>query len=342
MMKFQQRTAMAFFSISLLLVVSCEKEPGNWTAVHRAGESIYGVWRSPTKAAATLAVAEVKGNLRARGEQVSGLPILTTLAPVELLPVQVVAGRNVSQAEWVQSRAPSTYQGETLYRDRPVAPDLYHAYGFQRQAEVEYQSRKFGSEPLILLEIFDMGTAENAFGIYSFNTYPQAETVWVGSKALLSGGYLRFAKGKYFVEIEGYEFATGIREGIVALAKAISLQIQEPPTKVPLFALLPRANRIGGSEKLFRSHWTLSQIYSGLPLNLPQLTGFPLGVSASYRDNDAADWVNARVVFIVRFPDAATADAAWTRYREVVTKASPSFEMGANGEILVDEQLPSE
>ena len=342
MIKFQQWTAMALFSISLLLVVSCEKEQGNWTAVHREGESIYGVWRSPTKAAATLAIAEVKGNLLDRGEQVSDLPILTTLAPIELLPVQVAAGRNVSQTEWVQSRAPSTYQGKTLYRDRPAAPNLYHAYGFQRQAEVEYQSRKFGSEPLILLEIFDMGTAENAFGIYSFNTYPRAEMVWVGSKALLSGGYLRFAKGKYFVEIEGYEFATGIREGIVALAKAISAQIQEPPTKVPLFALLPHANRIGGSDKLFRSHWTLSQIYSGLPLSLPQLTGFPLCVSASYRDNDADDWVNARVVFILRFPDAATAEAAWTRYREEMTKASPAFEMRANGEILVDEQLPSE
>ena len=342
MMKFQRWTAMALFSISLLLVVSCEKESGNWTAVHREGASIYGVWRSPTKAAATLAMAEVRGNLRARGEQVSDLPILTTLAPVGLLPVQVVSGRNVSQAEWVQSRAPSTYQGKTLYRDRPVAPDLYHAYGFQRQAEVEYQSRKFGSEPLILLEIFDMGTAENAFGIYSFNTYPQAEMVWVGSRALLSGGYLRFAKGKYFVEIEGYEFATGIREGIVALAKAISLRIPEPPTKVPLFALLPRAARIGGSDKLFRSNWTLSQIYSGLPLNVPQLTGFPLGVSASYRDNDATDWVDARVVFIVRFPDAATAETVWTRYREVLTQAAPSFEMGAAGAILVDEQLPLE
>ena len=338
-MKTHGKFGVALFSITLLLLVSCETEQGNWTAVHRDGAYIYGAWRAPSAKIAEVALTEVKHNLRAQGEQVAALPLLTTLAPAELLPVEVVAGRNISQqTEWMQSRAPSTYHRETLYRDRTVAPELYHAYGFQRQAEVEYESRKFGSKPLILLEIFDMGTAENAFGLYSFNTYPQAVTEWVGCKALLSGGYLRFAKGRYFVEIEGYEFATGIREGMIALAKAVSAQIKASPTKVPLLSLLPSSDRISGSDKLFLSNWTLSQIYSSLPLSVPQLTASPLGVSASYRDNDATDWVDARIVFIVQFPDAATAETVWSGYRESVTETSAAVEMGANGEIFVDEQ----
>ena len=162
----------------------------------------------------------------------------TTVSPESLLP------SNGELLGWVQSGAPSTYQGKTLYRDRATSPDLYYAYGFERQAEVEYETPRFGSKPLILLEIFDMGTPENAFGIYNFHTYPQMKFEWVGAKALLSGGYLRFAKGKYFVQIEGYEFATGIREGMIALAKAIAAEIKDPPPKLQILTLLPKNKKI--------------------------------------------------------------------------------------------------
>ena len=249
---------------------------------------------------------------------------------------------------WLQSRAPSTYHGKTLYRDRALSPeaspDLYYAYGFQQQAEVEYQAPQFGSKPLILLEIFDMGTPENAFGIYSFYTYPRMTFEWVGAKAMLSGGYLRFAKGKYFIQIEGYEFATGIREGMIALAKAVATQIKDPPPKPQILALLPNNKRIHGSTKLFRSNWTLSQIYSTLPANVPQLTDTALGISAHYQNKmDSTNWMDAQIVFIIRFPDTATAESAYIRYRDIIyalmdgltaIDGSAGFERRTDGAVL--------
>ena len=102
---------------------------------------------------------------------------------------------------------------------------------------------------------------------------------WVGSKAMLSGNYLRFSKGKYFIQIEGYEIATGIREGMITLAKIIATQIKDRPPEPPILALLPSRNKINGSTKLFRSNWTLRQLYSTLPVNIPQLTDTAIGVS---------------------------------------------------------------
>ena len=117
---------------------------------------------------------------------------------------------------------------------------------------------------MILLEIFDMGTPENAFGIYNFHVYPQVKFEWVGSKAILSGGYLRFTKGKYFIQIEGYEFATGIREAMVLLAKSIAAEIKDAAPKPQILNLLP-SNKVSGSIKLFRSNWVL-------PANLQYVT----------------------------------------------------------------------
>lgn len=287
-----------------------------------------------------LEVAENIASFSAQvGEPATTEDVLqTTLSPERLLP------NNGELLGWVQSLAPSTYQGQKLYRDRATSPDLYYAYGFKQQAEVEYQTPQFGSKPLILLEIFDMGTPENAFGIYNFHTYPRMKFEWVGSKAMLSGGYLRFAKGKYFVQIEGYEFATGIRDGMIALAKAVAAQIKDPPPEPQMLALLPKNKMIHGSTKLFRSNWTLSQIYSTLPANVPQLTDTALGISAHYQNSpDSTNWMDAQIVFIIRFSDATTAESAYVRYRDVIyalMERTVGFEKRTDGAVLINEPSP--
>ena len=333
------RLSLCTILLCSVILISCSQEQGSWTATQREGQFIFGVWNGPTAKIAEQLMFDVAANIKSmppkNGQGAATDEVLqTTVPPEQLLP---------SEGEllgWVQARPPSTYQGKKLYRDRPTSPDLYYAYGFQRQAEVEYQTPRFGSKPLILLEIFDMGTPENAFGIYSFHTYPKMKFEWVGSKALLSGGYLRFAKGKYFVEIEGYEFATGIREGMIALAKAVAAQIKDPPPEPPLLILLPKQKKIHGSTKLFRSNWALSQIYSTLAAPVPQLTDTAVGISAYYQNNDhLANWMDAHIVFIIRFPDAATAESTYTTYTDVVDavmRGNEGYEKRADGAVLIN------
>ena len=330
------RFSLGIFLFFSWMVISCSDEQGNWTAVHQSNEYIYGVWHSTTAKKAQQSVLEVGVNIENASallaQSVGTNNLQTTVSPDQLIP------SNGKLSGWVQSRAPSTYEGKTLYRDRATSPDLYHAYGFERQAEVEYETPQFGSRPLILLEVFDMGTPENAFGIYNFHTYPQMKFEWVGSKAMLSGNYLRFSKGKYFIEIEGYEIATGIREAMIALAKIITAQIKDPPPKPQTLVLLPSSNKVSGSVKLFRSNWVLRQIYSTLPVNVPQLTDTPLGISARYRENvKSKNWTDAQIVYIIRFDDTSTAESAYTLYRDSVMKRTATFEVGTSGALLINE-----
>ena len=327
-------STLLFFS---LILISCSKEEGNWTAVHQESEYMYGVWHSTTSKKAEQIILTVRENIKnasALLEQstAAGNIVQTTVSPEDLLPS---AGE---LSGWVQSRAPSTYEGKTLYRDRASSPDLFYAYGFERQAEVEYETPQFGSKPLILLEIFDMGTPENAFGIYNFHTYPQMKFEWIGSKAMLSGNYLRFSKGKYFIQIESYELATGIREGMITLAKIIAAQIKDPASEPQILALLPSSNKVIGSVKLFTSNWVLSQIYSTLPFDIPQLTDPALGISARYRENTkSTNWMDAQIVFIIRFADTSTAESAYTLYRDSVAKGTVTSEVGTSGALLINE-----
>ena len=325
---------MSFFFC--LVLISCGEEQGSWTAIQQEGEYIYGVWHGTTVKRAGQMMQQIAENVKSAsiqsGESLTGKSIMqTNISPEHLLPA------DGEILDWVQSRPPSTYEGKSLYRDRATAPDLFYAYGFQQQAEVEYETPRFGSKPLILLEIFDMGTPENAFGIYNFHIYPQVKFEWVGSKAILSGGYLRFSKGKYFIQIEGYEFATGINEAMVLLAKEIAARIKDPASEPEMLTLLP-SNKVNGSIKLFRSNWVLRQIYSTLPINVPQLSDTALGISARYRDKvDSKNWIDTEIVFIIRFPDPSTAKSAYTVYRDSVVEAALPLEVDANGTILVSE-----
>ena len=337
MFQTRRHFSLGMFLFFSWMLIACSEEQGNWTAVHQTSEYIYGVWHSTTGKKAQQVLLEVGGNIENASALLAeslatGVPLQTTVSPDQLIP------SDGELSGWVQSRTPSTYEGKTLYRDRALSPDLYYAYGFERQAEVEYETPQFGSRPLILLEIFDMGTSENAYGIYKYHTYPKMKFEWVGSKAMLSGNYLRFSKGRYFIQIEGYEIATGIREGMVALAKIIAAQIKDRPSEPQILALLPSGNKVNGSVKLFRSNWVLRQIYSTLPVNVPQLTDTPLGISARYRENaKSKDWTNAQIVFIIRFTDTSAAESAYVLYRDSVTKEMVSFEVGTTGALLINE-----
>lgn len=349
-------------SFIFIVLISCQQEQGNYTTIHNDGRYIYGVWKAPTKNIASDVINVISNNNRTnsainpkntqfginkdknikqatQNSVYNGaidttqkpLPYITTDAPVKLLP------KNGDTDDWVHAGIPSTYNSNTLYNDRFVSPDIYYNYGYQRQAEVEYQSPKHRSIPLILVEIFDMGSPENAFGIYSVYSYAHHEFEWIGCKAIISPKYIRFWKGKYFIQIEGYEIATPIREGMIDFAKVIARNIKDSTKDIPLFKLLP-IPPINGSEKLFTNNWSLRYIDKSLPRIIPELTDGTLGISAKYYDISNKKSLNPYTVFLFHFPNASEAESAYNEYRNNLLKEKiPTIE--SNNSITINEQF---
>ncbi len=335
----------------IFFLISCQEEQVSLTSVNQENEYIFGVWKVPRTKNAEEAITNISEKIQVIAkskdtlqiskngdvEAISNmLPHLTNAAPETLLP------EDGEITDWVRSHKPTTYSSATLYKDRIVLsdiyPDLYYEYGFQGQAEVEYQSPKFGSIPYILLEVFDMGTPENAFGIFSVNSYSQPKFVWVGCKAIISGKYLWFWKGKYFIQIEGYVIATGIRNAMIALAEATARRIQDPPQKSPLLDMLPD-QYLRGSEKLFKTNWALRQINKSLPKPFPQFTDGTVGVTAQYNIRSKTPMFPYNV-FVIRFQDTAAAQSSYSQYRKTLVSENVPFETDSdNGAIHINEQI---
>ena len=346
-MKF--RNVFCVYFLSIFILISCGSEQGNWTSVTHESRYIFGVWKASSTENAQEVIADVSTRVQAFEklkdiQEQNGItqhnpdntpPYLTTAKPETLLPKY----REIR--DWLRANKPTTYNKETLYNDRyvhsEIYPEIYHHYGFQTQAEVEYQSPKFGSEPYILLEIFDMGTAENAFGIFSVSSYPLPKFEWVGCKAILSGRNLRFWKGKYFIQIEGYAIATGIRKAMIELAQITAKHIKDPPQKIKLLDLLP-TQYIRGSEKLFTTNWALHQINKTIPETFPQLIEGAIGVLAQYNIADSKNTTEPYYVFAIRFPNFDAAQSVFTQYRnDLMSENVPFVTDTENGAILIKE-----
>ena len=318
----------------MLLFLACQTEQGNYTAVSQNGQYIYGVRKARTaKAAKNLSrqidQASTEGLL-----QIDSLSLITTEKPMDLLPA------NEEASHWVRVGKPSVDVGKDLYKNVIGGnPELYHSYGFIEGASVEYQTPRLGSQPLILLEVFDMGTPENAFGVYSRNRYPQDEFEWVGSRAIISGRELNFWKGRYFIKIEGYEFASQIKQGMVELAKATADHIKDPLITPHLLTLLPSTNRVPHSEKYFPSGATLKKIHRFLPEHLLEFSPNVTGCSAIYlHKKSSTDWIDTMTAFVLRYETESEAKTAYDIYHDHLEVNARTVGSTQAGGIIIREQ----
>ena len=317
----------------MLLLLSCQTERGNYTAVSQGGQYVYGVWKARTAKAAKEFSHQIAQAWTVGSPQIDAPSLITAAMPAELLPA------DGDTSYWVRVGKPSVDIGKDLYKNVIGGnPELYHSYGFIEVVTVEYQTPRLGSQPLILLEIFDMGTPENAFGVYSRSRYPQDEFEWVGSRAIISGRELNFWKGRYFIQIEGYEFASQIKQGMVELAKATADHIKDPPTTPHLLTLLPSINRVPHSEKYFPSGATLKGIHRFLPEHLLEFGPNVTGCSATYlHKKSATDWIDTMTIFILRYEVESEAEAAYGIYREHLEANGDVVGSTRTGGIIVKE-----
>ena len=317
----------------MLLFLACQNEQGNYTAVSQNGQYVYGVWKARTAKAAKGLSRQITQVWTEVLPEIDSLPVVTTEKPMDLLP------ENGEVSHWVRAGKPSVDIGKDLYKHVIGGnPELFHNYGFVEGASVEYQTPRLGSQPLILLEVFDMGTPENAFGVYSRNRYPQDEFEWVGSRAIVSGRELNCWKGKYFIQIEGYEFATQIKLGIVELAKATTEHIEGSLATPHLLTLLPSKDRVPHSEKYFPSGVTLKGIHRFLPEQLlegPSVTGCS---AAFLRKKSTTDWIDTMTVIVLRYGAESEARTAYDIYRSHLEANARTVDSTQAGGIIVREQ----
>ena len=132
---------------------------------------------------------------------------------------------------WLIRGTPKIFNKDELFEHINGQADLFIQYGFEKSIFTVY--KKNSSDELIDLDIYDMGSVVQAFGIFS-RFRQEAGSADIGLESNLADHHALFYKGKYFIIIRATESnLSALRQ----LAKTIESRIDDnsPPPKEILY-----------------------------------------------------------------------------------------------------------
>ncbi|HOK45466.1 MAG TPA: hypothetical protein PLK67_06025, partial [Bryobacteraceae bacterium] len=118
----------------------------------------------------------------------------------------------------------------------------------------------------ITADIFDMGSHENAFGMYASERSPKYDFIEIGAEGYRNEGILNFFQDRYYIKLAG--FGEGADAALEQFARAISERIGSGKSFPAFLSKLPQTRRVARTEKFLRTdplgHTFLSPAYQAV------------------------------------------------------------------------------
>jgi len=149
---------------------------------------------------------------------------------------------------WEMVSEPESYGPENLWDYINGQAEFYLNYGFLRVDTAEYRAES--GSPSVIVEIYQMASPEEAFGIYAAERSPDDRSIEIGSGGYLGSNILNFWQGKNYIKLMSFE-AEGGDDSLMALAREISA-LSPAGSGVPeVFSYFPEEGRVEASERYF-------------------------------------------------------------------------------------------
>ena len=208
-------------------------------------------------------------------------------------------------AGWQAIEEDGTYDRDTLYGYMNGGAEVFLAFDFR-----EVFVRRYGRDGAedIVLDVYDMGSPAEAFGVYSCDREDPEAGIGQGSE--YGFGLLRFWQNRFFVTIMTTGEDEAADAAILDLGRAVAAELGpdgEPPA---MLRLLPTVGLIDDRTSYFHSNINLNNRYFIASENVLGLGDDTECVFAEYR-GDGAESVK---LLVVSYPDSARADAAFDSF----------------------------
>lgn len=181
------------------------------------------------------------------------------------------------QSDWVLDGEVEVYDPSNLFEYINGEAELYKDYDFVKMVTAYYLHTEQTSLAFSI-DIYDMGSPLNAFGIYSMYRRPGLQFQKIGEESIVSATNVKFYKDRYFVQLNAAAMDSMAQHAITSCARNIAAKISPAPVPEEL-TWLPEANRVDhtltyktrGFMGLEEFHSVVQAEYA---LNNGQCTGF--------------------------------------------------------------------
>jgi len=220
--------------------------------------------------------------------------------------------------DWQASEKDRTYDRKTIFDYMDGGAEVYLAFDFR---EAFVRTYKVPSGDDIVLDVFDLGSPQEAYGVFSCDR--QDPEAGVGQESTFGPGLLRFWQGRYFVSVSSAGDAQRTEKAILELGKAVVPHLGPPGEPPRLLQLLPPAGLIRSKTSYCHGAISLSNRYFVASENILRLDrGKTDCVLAEYSEGSG----ETIKLLLIRYPDEGQARAA----RQSFLKSYPP-EAGPDG-----------
>jgi hypothetical protein len=158
--------------------------------------------------------------------------------------------------DWNVSAKDQMYSREDLYKYIDGGAELYISYGFKKVINRTYSKR---GQPDMFVDLFDMGTSQNAFGVFSHSRETIDNTFGQGSQ--YTEGLLLFWKDRFFVSILASPETVESRSAVFDIAGKIETAIKNEGPLPEILDLLPDQSLVRESIRYFHHYIWLNSHY---------------------------------------------------------------------------------
>lgn len=194
---------------------------------------------------------------------------------------------------WVKVPEDRIFDEKTIFSYINGGAEVYKAYNMRQCLSRRYTK---ADGPAIMLDIFDMGSAEDAFGVFTHDT--DGKVIDIGQDARFRSGWLSFWKHRYFISIYAEEDTDSAANTVAALGRKVSACIRQKGTKPDILLKLP-ADGLDSESIRYLHHPTILNYHFYLSdENILNLTPETKAVLASYQTGKET----ARLL-LISYPD---------------------------------------
>lgn len=216
-----------------------------------------------------------------------------------LIPVRI--------GEWTAAGKDAVYDRKSLYDYMDGGAEVYLAFDFRRVFVRKYAGPG-GKE--ISLDIYDMGSPAEAYGIFSCDREDPA--AGIGQDSTYGFGLLRLRQGPYFMVVMSPDEGKDIDAAVLAIGKAALPHLGPSGPNPPLLDLLPPEGLKTGRTSYFHSEINLNNRFFVASENIFRLEKTTECVFAEYgmgKENDGN-------LLIIAYPDRLKAETARRSFLE--------------------------
>lgn len=130
--------------------------------------------------------------------------------------------------------------------------EFFLSFGFRKLAVADYSlETPEKKNPEFVVDIYDMGKTENAFGILMEESGESSTPIKIGFKGFFTQKTLNFISGQYYIKISAYNNKTSL----VAFAKGLEIYLGNRENSIPQLAKFPPNGVVYNSTKFIKENY---------------------------------------------------------------------------------------